>query len=107
MSSRNLGRVAVAMSGGVDSSVCAALLVDQGYDVTGIMRRLWSESGQAEVRDNRCCTRDQMIDAHFVAKHLGIPFEIIDIRDTFKATIVDHFIDGFNRGVTPNPCLAC
>ena len=67
MAIQNQGRVVVAMSGGVDSSVCAAMLVEQGFEVRGIMLRLWSESGRAESRDNRCCTRDQMIDAHFVA----------------------------------------
>src|SRR5574341_567068 len=101
------GRIAVAMSGGVDSSVSAALLVEQGYDVFGIMLRLWSESGQASGRDNRCCTRDQMIDAHFVARKLGISFEVIDARDEFKRQIVDMFIEGYRSGLTPNPCLAC
>jgi tRNA-specific 2-thiouridylase len=95
------------MSGGVDSSVAAALLVQQGFDVFGLMLRLWSEPGQAESRDNRCCTRDQMIDAHFVAKKLGIQFEIIDIQDQFKSIIVDKFIEDYRQGVTPNPCLSC
>jgi len=95
------------MSGGVDSSVSAALLVEQGYEVLGIMLRLWSETGQASRKDNRCCTRDQMIDAHKVARRLGIPFEVIDIREAFKKEIVDLFIDGYSRGLTPNPCLAC
>lgn len=103
------GRVVVAMSGGVDSSVSAALLVEQGYEVTGIMLRLWSEPGHMNTRgrDNRCCTRDQMLEAHFVAKKLGIPFEALDVRDVFKQRIVDFFIEGYSRGVTPNPCLAC
>ncbi len=101
-------RVAVAMSGGVDSSVAAALLVKQGFDVFGIMLRLWSEPGlAASRRDNRCCTRDQMLDAHFVAQRLGIPFEVIDARDVFKAEVVDRFIASYSAGNTPNPCLAC
>ena len=101
-------KVVVAMSGGVDSSVCAALLVQQGYDVQGIMMRLWSEPGQFDVaRDNRCCTRDQMIDAHLVAKKIGIPFEVIDVRDRFKQQIVDTWMDAYAAGVTPNPCLNC
>lgn len=100
-------RVVVAMSGGVDSSVSAALLVEQGYDVVGLMMRLWSEPGMASQRDNRCCTRDQMIDAHLVAKKLGIPFEVVDVRETFKQAIVDFFVDEYSRGITPNPCLAC
>src|SRR5574341_542105 len=101
-------RVVVAMSGGVDSSVSAALLVEQGYDVMGMMLRLWSEPGAFDAqRDNRCCTRDQMLDAHFVAKKLGIPFEVIDARDVFKAQIVDRFVEGYAQGITPNPCLSC
>lgn len=100
-------KVVVAMSGGVDSSVSAALLVEQGYDVSGIMMRLWAESGQASQRDNRCCTRDQMLDAHFVSRKLGIPFEVVDVRETFKKKIVDYFVQGYRDGVTPNPCLRC
>ncbi len=103
------GRVVVAMSGGVDSSVSAALLVEQGYEVMGIMLRLWSEPGHMNAggRDNRCCTRDQMLEAHFVAKKLGIPFEVLDVREVFKQRIVDPFIEGYSQGITPNPCLAC
>ena len=101
-------RVVIAMSGGVDSSVSAALLVEQGYDVVGLMMRLWSEPGQFSTsRDNRCCTRDQMLDAHFVARKLGIPFEVVDATDIFKQNVVDPFIDSYSRGLTPNPCLAC
>jgi len=102
-------RVVVAMSGGVDSSVAAALLVERGYDVVGLMLRLWSEPGdfpQAR-RDNRCCTRDQMLDAAFIARRLKIPFEVIDAQEVFKSVVVDGFIDGYARGITPNPCLAC
>lgn len=100
--------VVVAMSGGVDSSVSAALLVEQGYQVTGIMMRLWAETGVISgQRDNRCCTRDQMLDAHFVAKKLGIPFQVIDAQDIFKRKVVDPFVDGYSQGITPNPCLAC
>jgi tRNA-uridine 2-sulfurtransferase len=103
-----IGPIAVAMSGGVDSSVAAALLVEQGYDVFGIMLRLWSEPGQVETqRDNRCCTRDQMMDAHIVARKLGIPFEVVDARDVFKEKVVDRFIESYSAGDTPNPCLAC
>lgn len=106
--SDNKKKVVVAMSGGVDSSVSAAVLVEQGYEVSGLMMRLWSESGSfSATRDNRCCTRDQMIDAHFVAKRLGIPFEVVDARDVFKKNVVDRFIEGYSQGATPNPCLSC
>lgn len=100
--------VVVAMSGGVDSSVAAALLVEQGYQVSGLMMRLWSEPGQfATQRDNRCCTRDQMIDAAFVARKLGIPFEMLDAQEVFRREVVDRFIETYERGETPNPCLQC
>lgn len=106
--SEKKGRIAVAMSGGVDSSVCAALLVEAGYDVFGIMLRLWSESGEFTTsRDNRCCTRDQMLDATFVARKLGIPFEVIDAREVFRNQVVDGFLAGYAAGITPNPCLSC
>lgn len=100
-------RIVVAMSGGVDSSVSAALLVEQGYEVIGIMLRLWTEQKQASQRDNRCCTRDQMLAAHFVARKLGIPFHVIDAQEIFKRHVVDTFIAGYIQGITPNPCLAC
>src|SRR5687768_10108307 len=94
-----IGKIAVAMSGGVDSSVAAALLKEQGFDVFGIMLRLWSEPGKVETsRDNRCCTRDQMMDANIVARLLGIPFEIIDARDVFKTEVVDRFIASYTDG---------
>ncbi len=92
------------MSGGVDSSVAAALLLEQGYEVIGLMLRLWSEAGGTA---NRCCTPDAMADARRVANVLGIPFYVRDYKDLFKATVVDFFIDGYTQGVTPNPCVVC
>ncbi len=93
------------MSGGVDSSVAAALLKQQGYDVTGMMLRLWSEPGKEE--SNRCCTPDTMAQARRVAAKLDIPFYVIDAKDVFKETVVQYFLDGYARGETPNPCLIC
>jgi len=98
-------RVAVAMSGGVDSSVAAALLVEQGYDVLGIMLRLWSESGQDN--HNRCCTPDAMAYARQVAVQLGIPFYPIDARNVFYDQVVEYFIRDYMKGITPNPCIRC
>jgi tRNA-specific 2-thiouridylase len=98
-------KVVVAMSGGVDSSVAAALLKQQGYDVTGMMLRLWSEPGKEE--SNRCCTPDSMAQARRVAGILDIPFYVIDAKDVFKETVVQYFLDGYARGETPNPCLLC
>src|SRR5512146_234399 len=101
----NLPKVAVAMSGGVDSSVAAALLVEQGYPVIGLMLRLWSEPGRED--ENRCCTPDAMAQARRVAAILGIPFYAIDARERFRETVVQAFLDGYAAGVTPNPCITC
>jgi tRNA-specific 2-thiouridylase len=98
-------KVVVAMSGGVDSSVAAALLKEQGYDVIGMMLRLWSEPGKEE--SNRCCTPDSMAQARRVAAKLDIPFYVIDAKDVFRETVVQYFLDGYARGETPNPCLIC
>ncbi len=103
-------RVVVAMSGGVDSSVAAALLAESGYDVVGVMMRLWAEPARAGALDapaNRCCSLESVNDARAVADRLGIPFYVIDVAREFKDRVVDFFIDGYARGVTPNPCLAC
>ena len=98
-------KVVVAMSGGVDSSVAAALLKEQGYEVMGMMMRLWSEPGKEE--SNRCCTPDSMAQARRVAAILDIPFYVIDAKDVFRETVVDYFLEGYARGETPNPCLVC
>ncbi len=98
-------KVVVAMSGGVDSSVAAALLKEQGYDVTGMMLRLWSEPGKEN--SNRCCTPDSMAQARRVAAILDIPFYVIDAKDVFRETVVEYFLEGYARGETPNPCLIC
>lgn len=93
------------MSGGVDSSVAAALLKEQGYEVIGMMLRLWSEPGKEE--SNRCCTPDSMAQARRVAAKLDIPFYVIDAKDVFRETVVEYFLEGYARGETPNPCLVC
>lgn len=100
-------RVVVAMSGGVDSSVAAALLVEQGYDVVGMMMRLWSEEAEAGSAHNRCCTPDQMADARRIADRLGIPFYVLDTKEVFRNTVVEYFIDQHRQGYTPNPCIEC
>lgn len=98
-------KVVIAMSGGVDSSVAAALLKQQGYDVIGMMLRLWSEPGKED--SNRCCTPDSMAQARRVAAKLDIPFYVVDAKDVFRKTVVEYFLEGYAAGGTPNPCLVC
>lgn len=96
-------RVVVGMSGGVDSSVSAALLKDQGFDVIGMMLRLWSDAGT----HNRCCAPDAQQEARYIAGLLDIPFYVIDAQDQFYQAVVAPFINGYAQGITPNPCLNC
>ena len=107
-------RVVVAMSGGVDSSVAAALLVEQGYEVIGVMLRLWSEQarpvlgvGKTEAATNRCCSLDSIDDARAVAVKLGIPFYVLNAEEGFEREVVRPFIATYAAGRTPNPCLIC
>src|SRR5512139_155521 len=100
-----MSKVVVAMSGGVDSSVAAALLKEQGYDVVGLMLKLWSDGDSG--RANRCCTPADVDAARAVANQLAIPFYLINIAESFKATVVDYFVDEYVAGRTPNPCLMC
>ncbi len=99
--------VVVAMSGGVDSSVAAALLVEQGYNCIGVMMRLWAEMGEGEGSTNKCCSLESVHDARRVADQLGIPFYLINVEQPFKQHVVDFFIAEHSAGVTPNPCLEC
>lgn len=98
-------RVVIAMSGGVDSSVAAYLLKQQGYEVIGMMMRLWSEPGKEN--SNRCCTPDSVAQAKRVAAKLDIPFYVIDAKQVFYDNVVQSFLQGYREGKTPNPCLVC
>ena len=102
-------RVVVAMSGGVDSSVAAALLLEQGYEVIGLMARLWAEGGgpAPDEGENRCCAPEAVDDARRTAAVLGIPFYLVNLETEFKACVVDRFVAEYSHGRTPNPCLAC
>jgi tRNA-uridine 2-sulfurtransferase len=101
----NQNRVVVGMSGGVDSSVAASLLIEKGYDVIGVMLRLWQQEGSP--CENRCCSTESMTQARRVAAQLGIPFYVLDARDIFRNKVVQAFIDGYKKGLTPNPCFVC
>jgi len=110
-----MARIVVAMSGGVDSSVAAALLKEQGHEVIGIMLRLWSEPGVIEDEDdgvervvqNKCCSLESVDDARRVARMLDIPFYLVNVEQEFKDNIVDSFYEDYVAGRTPNPCLNC
>lgn len=96
------------MSGGVDSSVAAALLVEQGYDVVGITMRLWTEARPEDYTGrSQCCAIEDIGDARRVAQRLGIPHYTLNLERPFRRFVVDQFIDEYANGRTPNPCLNC
>ncbi len=99
-------RVVVAMSGGVDSSVAAALLAGQGYDVVGITLQLY-DHGAAVGRKGACCAGQDIHDAARVAERLGIPHYVLDYENRFAGSVIDDFADSYLRGETPIPCIRC
>jgi tRNA-specific 2-thiouridylase len=99
-------RVLVAMSGGVDSSVAAALLMEQGYEVVGAFMRNGVKAGKVRGRGQGCCGVEDALDARRVAERLQVPFYAIDLEDAFEGLISD-FVDAYARGDTPNPCIEC
>ncbi len=99
------GRVLVAMSGGVDSSVAAALLVRQGYDVVGVTMKLFEDG--AELPDRPCCSLDATSDARRVAEQLGIPHYVLNMVDHFSRDVIADFVAEYARGRTPIPCVRC
>ena len=99
-------RVVVAMSGGVDSSVTAAVLVEQGYEVIGITLQLY-DYGAARPRPGACCAGEDVYDARQVAERLSIPHYVLDYQSRFRAEVIDDFADAYLRGETPIPCIRC
>lgn len=101
-------KVVVGMSGGVDSSVAAYLLKQQGYDVTGVTMEIWQqEDNQVQEENGGCCGLSAVEDARQVAWNLGIPHYVMNFRQEFKNHVIDYFIDEYVHGRTPNPCIAC
>lgn len=98
-------KAVVAMSGGVDSSVAAALMKQDGYDVTGVMLKLWT--GAAANNESGCCSLDAAEDARRVSQILDIPFYVLNFAEQFNATVVANFTSRYAAGLTPNPCIEC
>ncbi|MBN8691434.1 MAG: tRNA 2-thiouridine(34) synthase MnmA [Armatimonadetes bacterium] len=103
---KKTGTVLVAMSGGVDSSVVAAILKKKGYDVVGVTLQIWQES-QKDPRHAGCCSLGAVEDARRVARMLDIPHYVLNYKDRFKQTVIENFIDEYAAGRTPNPCVQC
>jgi tRNA-specific 2-thiouridylase len=100
-------RVIVGMSSGVDSSVAAALLKKQGYDVVGVFMHFWKEPAQNELVENKCCSLESLEDARAVCRILDIPLYTANAEKEFKKEVVDYFLREYANGRTPNPCVAC
>jgi tRNA-specific 2-thiouridylase len=100
-------RVVIAMSGGVDSSVAAALLHEQGYEVIGVTMKLWDGPDAAIASHKTCCTLDDVADARRVAAQLGIPFYVVNFKAQFGQHVIDYFVESYRQGYTPNPCVQC
>lgn len=102
------GRVLVAMSGGIDSSVAAVMLHEQGYEVIGMTMKTWDYvSSGGSKKETGCCSLDAINDARNIAVNLGFPHYILDIREEFGDYVIDHFTDEYLAGRTPNPCVLC
>ena len=103
-----LGRVLVAMSGGVDSSVAAVMLHEQGYEVIGITMKTWDyASSGSSSKETGCCSLDSINDARALAVSYGFPHYILDIREEFGNFVIDNFVEEYLAGRTPNPCVLC
>jgi len=100
-------RIVVAMSGGVDSSVAAAVLREQGYDVLGVTLQLWGKDVCVSAGSRLCCSVRDTLDAKAVAKRLGIQHEVLELVEAFRTHVIDYFVDEYRQGMTPNPCIAC
>lgn len=108
MSKEKKGTVVVGMSGGVDSSVAAYLLKQQGYDVIGVTMQIWQKEDEGQLEnDGGCCGLSAVEDARRVAQLLDIPYYVMNFRKEFQENVIDYFVKEYLEGRTPNPCIAC
>ena len=102
------GKVLVAMSGGIDSSIAALMLNEEGYEVIGITMKTWDyASSGGSKKETGCCSLDSINDARTLAVNCGFPHYILDIRNEFGGFIIDNFVEEYLAGRTPNPCVLC
>lgn len=100
-------KVMLGMSGGVDSSVAAALLLEQGYEVIGVTMHIYDDHDEEELRQDSCCALSAVEDARRVAHVLGIDHYVMNFKEEFKVKVIDYFVKAYLKGQTPNPCIAC
>jgi tRNA-specific 2-thiouridylase len=106
-------KVLIGMSGGIDSSVAAALLIEKGYECVGVYMNLWADPVEFDLEDrkkfpqNKCCSIESLIFARSICQKLGIPYYSINLEDKFKKEVVDNFLEEHRAGNTPNPCVRC
>ena len=107
MRDKDQKRVVVSMSGGVDSSVAAALLKERGYDVIGVSMQIWDYSSQGDEGFRSCCSPEDIYHARAVADKLDIPFYVLNLENEFGKEVIDYFVSEYMEGRTPNPCILC
>ena len=100
-------KVMVGMSGGVDSSVCAALLLQRGYDVSGVTLRLYDGEDYNAGKTRTCCSLSDVEDARAVCMRIGIPHYAFNFKDAFQKDVIEDFVNEYIMGLTPNPCIEC